>query len=193
MEKLKDLLLNFDGSGLTIKELGAEFERIAKSAIYGGHFRVNEEFNIYIEELEFYFHSEDDSISTVHDWAMYHRNTEKEETEYFPIGSLHPHRTGVDVTFEKPKIYRASFLIRKYKIESKTYSQPTYLREDLFGYTGCILGDGPKIRWEDNDTLDYNNYEVLKAPRINVGAYEADGNRIKGEFDSREWRFTRVK
>ena len=190
MKTLPQLLKKFDGSGLTENKLQAEFKEIAKAAIYGGYFRVNNEFDIHIVELEFYFHSENEGISSVNDWAMYHRG---KNVDYFPIGSLHPHKSGVDVTFEKEGKYRASFLIRQYEIDGKIYDQPSYLREDLIGYTGCILGDGPKIEWVNVKTMDSRDYLVEENPRINLGAYDEKGKRIECQFDNRNWRFTRNK
>ena len=97
MKTLANLLKEFDGRHLTESQLTEQFEIIAKAAIYGGHFRVNNEDDIYIVEVEFYFHSEDDTVSSVHDFAMYHRGT----VDWFPVDSLHPHRSGIDVTFER--------------------------------------------------------------------------------------------
>ena len=73
MNNLSSLLKEFDGRGLSEDQLTNKFEEIAKAAIYGVHFRVNDDYNIYIHEVEFYFHSENESESTIHDWAMYHR------------------------------------------------------------------------------------------------------------------------
>ena len=190
MKSLPQLLQEFDGRELAEDKLTERFAEIAKAAIYGGYFRVNNDFDIHIVEVEFYFHSEDDDISSIHDWAMYHRGR---NVDYFPTGSLHPHNSGVDVTFEKEGEYRASFLIRQYEINGRIYTQPSYLREDLIGYTGCVLGDGPTIEWINIETLDSKNYSVNESPRINLGAYDENGKRLKGLFDNREWRFTRIK
>ena len=195
MKTLSQLLLEFDGSGLTEDQLQTKFEEIAKAAIYGGYFLVNNEFNIHVVDVEFYFHSENDGVSSVHDWAMYHRNHRGKNVDYFPVGSLHPHNSGVDVTFEKEGKYRASFLIRQYEIDGTVYVQPSYLREDLFGYTSCICGDGPKIKWEpikDIETKDSKDYSLKVGPRVKVGAYDDNDIRIEGQFDNRKWRFSRV-
>lgn len=122
---------------------------------------------------------------------MYHRGP---HIEYFPIGSLHPHRSGVDVTFERKGSYRASFLIREYQIEENIIKSPSYLCEDLIGYTGCILGDGPRIIWVDDQYDDSLN--LLKNARINVRAYDRNGNPLfdeQGEkqYDRRLWRFSK--
>ena len=195
MKSLPQLLQEFDGSGLTVDKLQAKFKEIANAAIYGGYFRVNDEFDIKIVDVEFYFHSENKEISTVFDWAMYHRNDKGENVDYFPIGSLYPHNSGVDVTFEKRGVYRASFLIRQYEIVDKgkvtLLVQPSYLREDLFGYTGCVCDDGPKIKWINIEYKDGKDCLLKVGPRVKVGAYDANGNRIEGQFDNRNWRFTR--
>ena len=191
MNNLSTILKEFDGRGLNEDQLTDKFEDIAKAAIYGGHFRVNDDYNIYIHEIEFYFHSENESQSTIHDWAMYHRGS---DVDYFPIGSLHPHNSGIDVTFERQGSYRASFLIRKYRIGNDIIKFPTYLREDLIGYTGCILGDGPRISWID-DEYD-KTLVLLRDSRINVRAYDAKGKPLSnahGEalYDLRPWKFSR--
>lgn len=191
MEKLPTLLKEFDGRHLSEDELTDKFKEIAKAAIYGGHFCVNDDYNIYIHEIEFYFHSENEIESIIHDWAMYHRGS---NLEYFPIGSLHPHNSGIDVTFEREGSYRASFLIRKYRIGKEIFKNPTYLREDLIGYTGCILGDGPHISWIDDE---YDKTLVLLSDsRINVRAYDVKGKPLSNEhgealYDLRPWRFSR--
>jgi hypothetical protein len=190
MKTLADLLKDFDGRHLTEAQLTEQFEMIAKAAIYGGHFRVNDEYNIYIAEVEFYFHSEDDTVSIVHDFAMYHRGT----VDWFPIGSLHPHRSGIDVTFERQDAYRASFLIRKYAIEDKIINTPSYLPEDLIGYTGCILGDGPKIEWMNTN---YDDTPLRRYSRIKVRAYDERGIALNDDngnkqYDNRPWRFTKA-
>lgn len=190
MKKLSTLLSEFDGRGFCEEQLTDKFEEIAKAAIYGGHFRVNDEYNIYIVEVEFYFHSEDDAVSSVHDFAMYHRGA----VDWFPIGSLHPHRSGIDVTFERQGAYRASFLIRKYAIDDEIISTPSYLPEDLIGYTGCILGDGPKIEWEDTN---YDDTPLKRNPRIKVRAYDEGGIPLNDDngnkqYDNRPWRFTKA-
>lgn len=192
MQKLSTLLTIFDGRGLSENQLTEKFEEIAKVAIFGGHFSVNDDYNIYIHEVEFYFHSENESESTIHDWAMYHRGP---NLEYFPIGSLHPHDSGIDVTFERKKSYRASFLIRKYRIGNDIIKSPTYLREDLIGYTGCVLGDGPRISWIDEE-MDGTSL-LSNAPRINLSAYDSNGKLLFDEqgkklYDLRPWRFSKL-
>lgn len=194
MKALSELLKEFDGRNKTQEQLEKYFSEIAKSAIYGGHFKINDDYIIRIVEVEFYFHSEDPNSSKIYDWGMYHRG---KEVEYFTIGSLNPHNSGVDVTFERKGSYRASFLIRKYEVDGVVVNSPTYLREDLFGYTGVILGDGPKISWVNNLVEDTDALILHQLPRINVTAYDENGKPLKDAngnklFDKRNLRFTRL-
>lgn len=197
------MLQLFDGAGLSEDQLTEKFKEIARAALYGGCFVINkatrDEYKIYIHEVEFYFHSENENKEKrVCDWAMYHRNS-KDILPYFPVGSLHPHKSGVDVTFEnEEKQYRASFLIRKYEERSasdEVRNKPSYLCEDLFGYTGCLCGDGPRIEWEN---IPYGNGNLKQGVRINLSAYDENGNLCPKELitgkqiqsqDTRKWRF----
>ena len=87
--------------------------------------------------------------------ATYFSLTKLSELPYFPVGSLNPHTSGIDVTFENAeKKYRASFLIRKYKVkyengEERTTDNSTEIYDDmLFG--GIPLNNSDWIDWEDN-------------------------------------------
>lgn len=144
--------------------------------------------------MEFYFHSErNEQELWKKDFCMYHRGT-KEEVPYFPVGSICPHNSGVDVSFENPfEEYRASFLVRGHRYEDgkETYEtgKPTYLRENMFGYSNCISG-GLNIRWIDDRSCPQN--ELTDDTRVNVSKYDENGKSIKGENDLRRWRF-RIK
>lgn len=192
MKTLSTLLKEFDGRNKSEPQLTKYFQEIAKTAIYGGYFLINGSMKIRITEVEFYFHSENDSESNIHDWGMYHRG---EDLDYFTVGSLNPHRSGIDVTFEREKSYRASFLIRKYQIDDdkEIITTPSYLGEDMFGYTGCICGDGPKIVWVNDVEQTTDNLELAEKPRINLTAYNEKGKILKTngkrELDKRPWRF----
>lgn len=145
-------------------------------------------------DVEFYFHSErNEQELWKKDFCMYHRGT-KEEVPYFPVGSICPHNSGVDVSFENPfEEYRASFLVRGHRYEDgkETYEtgKPTYLRENMFGYSNCISG-GLNIRWIDDRSCPQN--ELTDDTRVNVSKYDENGKSIKGENDLRRWRF-RIK
>ena len=53
MKTLGTLLQEFDGRNKTQCELEKEFDEIAKAAIYGGYFLINNEYIIRIIEIEF--------------------------------------------------------------------------------------------------------------------------------------------
>ena len=99
------------------KELSKQFGQLAERLLYGGYFSVNNKITIYLEEIEFYYHQELEG--GLKDPAMYHTNAHQGQSlEYFVPGSLNCHVSGIDVTFEnEEKKYRASFLIRGYRVE----------------------------------------------------------------------------
>ena len=142
---------------------------------------VNEETRIYPVEIEFYLYVENDPKGKwQQDANMYHKG---KGVPYFPKeGSLYPHRSGVDYTFEnEEQKYRASFLIRcyQYEVGGEIIRKPTYLWEDLFGYNS-IAGNGLTIRWVD----DPEEVTPIKKQekRLNLN----DG---KGKADEKPWRF----
>lgn len=102
---------------------------------------------------------------------------------YFPKeGSLCPHRSGVDYTFEnEDEEYRASFLIRGYRtsFDGKPEDHPTYLWEDMFGECKCAKG-GLKIKWV-NEPVD-DSLGVHQEDRVRL-------NRRDGSKDTKPWRF----
>lgn len=59
--ELKDILATFSGGNSTEEKINKEFSELAKKLLYGGHFRVMNSKNIYLEEIEFYYHEEGDS------------------------------------------------------------------------------------------------------------------------------------
>ena len=81
---------------------------------------------------------------------------------YFPLGSLNPHASGIDITFENPdKQYRASFLIREYDFYSVE-------KEEVLGFFHCpnstdiyddMLISG--ISLENADWLDWVEGDVM--------------------------------
>ena len=115
---LKTELSQFIGAE-SESDLFGKFKRLADNFLYGGYIQVRNEYRIYIQTVEFYFHSEkEDGIK---DPIVYHRNgRELDEVPYFPLMTLHAHISGFDITFENPTLqYRASALIRAYEIKSK--------------------------------------------------------------------------
>ncbi|MBP5366655.1 MAG: hypothetical protein J6Y82_12185 [Bacteroidales bacterium] len=94
------------------------FEKLAPTFLYGGYIKVRDDYEIYIRTVEFYFHSEKDGVG-IKDPIVYHRNDRDVEGDvpYFPFMTIHAHASGLDITFEKEKEYRASALIRSYEVK----------------------------------------------------------------------------
>lgn len=187
--RLQEALEQFSPMG-TVEDLTTQFEDIAQ-IVFNGRFVVNEEYEIYPIDIEFYFHDEENG--TIVEPQMYHIK----DLPYFPVGSLCPNRSGVDMTFEREGKYRASFLIRGYTYKSlvdndiytnrasskKTNEfKPQYLWEDLFG-NASVFGGGLSIVWMDNDV--YEKVHIKSSKRIHV-------NKIEGEQTDRMWRFTNL-
>ena len=139
--------------------------------------------------LELYYHEENDG--GFRDPIMYHtdyrKRTEKKakgetyfslsgltELPYYPIGSLNPHTSGIDVTFENAQEkYRASFLIRAYSVtyengKSRTVDNSTEIYDDLL-LNGISLENADWVEW-----VDGKEDAQLKEPswRRNVPDYE---------------------
>lgn len=189
LQRLRNTLNEFT-PGNSVSELTKQFESIAE-VVFNGRLVVNESYEIYPVEIEFYFHDEENGI--IIEPQMYHVGA----LPYFPIGSICPNRSGVDVTFEREGKYRASFLIRGYIYKSlvenedpyinrdmkkSTAFKPQYLWEDLFG-NASILDKGLFITWVDN--ADYKKIKMKSSPRVNI-------HKIEGEAEDRMWRFTNL-
>lgn len=189
VQRLQEALEQFTPAN-SVNELTQQFENIAQ-IVFNGRFVVNQEYEIYPIEIEFYF--QDEENGTIIEPQMYHVG----DVPYFPIGSLCPNRSGVDMTFEREGKYRASFLIRGYtykslideeiytnKVNSKNMPKfkPQYLWEDLFG-NASVFGQGLSIIWVDNE--EYKKVRILSSTRINV-------HKRENEPTDRMWRFTNL-
>ena len=129
---------------------------------------------------------------------MYHTNDRKvwikenyfkdrgiEGLPYYPIGSLNPHTSGIDITFENAKErYRASCLIREYKVTyegGKTVKvvNSTELYDDM-RLNGITLDKADWIEWCDG----IEDVEVERKWRRNVPKYrQVQGERDRWEPD----------
>ena len=181
MKTLSEVIAAFDPRRADENTIQDQFWSIAEVALYGGYFLVNEETRIYPVEIEFYLFVEEDSKGNwQRDANMYHKG---KGVPYFPKeGSLYPHRSGVDYTFEnEEQKYRASFLIRcyQYEVGGEIIRKPTYLWEDLFGYNS-IAGNGLTMRWVDEPESVIPIRKQDKRINLNDG---------KGKADEKPWRF----
>ena len=102
------------------KVIGQCFLECARG-ILAGHFKVSGKIagktvvrEIYPTAIELYYHEE--GAGRFKDPIMYHTNDRKradhpdffdkrgiESIPYFPVGSLNPHTSGIDITFENPE------------------------------------------------------------------------------------------
>lgn len=169
-----------------LSSLSSQFEAIAKDVLLGGCFEINGVRRIYPLEIEFYYHEEgEDGLK---DPVMYHTDDhEGRQLEYYPLGSLNCHISGMDITFEnEEKKYRASFLIREYRVEEYVEGEwvnkkvrekrPTYLYEDMF--MNFPLFDGIDVKWVNVEPINLAE-DIFRKQRINVAEYERDN---EGKF-----------
>ena len=126
LEEAKLLTQNLPWTKEQIAELEKKFHLIADYFLYGGYINVLNRYRIYIQRIEFYFHSEKDSPNAIKDDIVYHRNDYHVEGSfpYFTPFTFHAHASGFDIAFENPKEeYRASALIRAYEIYDEIEKQ----------------------------------------------------------------------
>ena len=133
--------------------------------------------------IELYYHEEGEG--RFKDPIMYHTNDRKvwskenyfkdrgiESLPYYPIGSLNPHTSGIDITFENAKErYRASFLIREYVITYEGGKQvkvvnSTEIYDDML-LNGITLDNADWVEWGDGT----EEVEVERKWRRNVPMY----------------------
>ena len=192
---------SIDGEKQKYAELARQFKDVAKRVLFGGYFKINNIRKIYPIEIEFYYHEE--SPDGLKDPVMYHtkEHTKDKNLPYFPLGSLNFHVSGMDVTFEKEGEYRASFLIREYRVydlvnqEWKDGKRPTYIYEDML--MGIPIFEGIHIQWiPEKETL--KDWKSNPKWRINVADYQRDddrkytrdknGNYIKNEINKEDYK-----
>lgn len=194
-DKILDELDNKDGINYILKDftgvvdvseeekedvLQKQFASLARKVLYGGYFLINGIRRITLQDIEFYYHEENEN--GLKDPAMYHTSDHEKDKNlpYFPLGAFNCHVSGIDITFENPeKKYRASFLMRGYKMEvfedgcwkeeKKHEKRPSYLYEDLM--KGMPLNNPLTIEWI-NEGTEMNDAEVGISCRLNVPAYK---------------------
>lgn len=201
---LTEALLRFRGAEGKEENLLEQFTVLADYFFHQGYIAVNDSRRIYLRDIEFYYHEEGGLIK---DPIMYHRNTFAIECPYLPVGSLYPHVSGIDITFENPeKAYRASVLVRGYNliegdasIPSNYETRSTYFYEALL--CGCPLSDGLRLTWVPAPVL--GDDEIVCSSRRNVALFDINCHKIpyaglgtstenrKYLQDPRPWRFIR--
>jgi hypothetical protein len=159
-----------------------QFYRMAKELLYGGYFLIEGKTHIYLDDIEFYYHEEEEG--GLKDPIMYHTNNhEVKEVPYFEIGRLNLHTSGIDVTFEnEEKRYRASFLIRGFHVDDEEYDPHSTHIYDKMLYMGVPMGKAIEIEWISKRLHGYESFEPKGEPRQNVAEYKyEDGKYIKIE------------
>lgn len=174
--KLNEILATFHGGTSKKKDIDDKFAKLAMKLFYGGHFRVMDSKDVYLEEIEFYYHEENGSIK---DPIMYHTNdhaTNGKALPYFKLGRFNMHTSGVDVTFEnEEKQYRASFLIRAYSVDNGPIERrSTFIYDDMF-YMGIPTDEPIEIEWVEDEMDETAPTEPLEGTwRKNVPMFEKD-------------------
>ena len=155
-------------------------------------------FKVYIDEdgiktkrivrptaIELYYHEE--GPGGFKDPIMYHTQDRKAQylasrgitaLPYFPMGSINPHTSGIDITFENSSAgYRASFLIREYELVCDDgnpilVKNSTDIYDDLL-INGITLDDADWVEWCDGEALPADMIE--RKWRRNVAEYVVRG------------------
>lgn len=202
--------------------LEESFKKLAFYLLYGGYFNCSKRYDLYITSIEFYYHEENGDIK---DPIVYHRNKKKwnkktkevvhEIKPYFEIGTLNLHMSGIDITFEKKDKYRASALIRAFRVYDKIEKvwldedgRSTYVYEYLFD--GLSVDKSlTQLNWMENkqpmpEELSSNSRknvfqyvsseaeakrEGFDVERLKV--YDFEYYRIETKPCERKWRFSR--
>ena len=158
-----------------------EFEQIAQVAL-SGYFLVqgtDREIIVRPTCIEFYYHEEWDN--GIKDFIVYHRNSKTSLPSTFPLGVLHNHVSGIDITFERgndaKNAVRASMLIREYEIDGKNEERSTLLYEAL--YQQASIFDGISVKWVDGE----QPVDVTSYPRKNVALYDENGIKMEASKD----------
>ena len=217
MEKLKTLISGFKVTDCAqraqLKEGKEEpdaFKAIAECML-SGHFHIySESTDVYVRPIavEFYYHEEDGDI---HDWIVYHRDTNSSKKPLIPTGILHNHVSGIDLTFEhdnRGKV-RASALIREFRIINCSNGQKdamnafnvkvdendnrsTYTYAALFSQFSPL--DGFSVEWEDSK-YELRKENIKWGQRDNVHFYgetprEGKKPELKklSKLDGRPWK-----
>ena len=177
-----------------------EFVEIARTVL-AGHFLVangNHSVRVHPTCIEFYYHEE--QCGGIKDYVVYHRNSTSLKP-IFPLGTLHNHVSGIDITFESGSspgaAVRASVLIREFSVEGMNDDRSTMLYDALYQQSSVFSGIA--VKWEDGE----RPVDVVSSVRKNVALYDCKGNKVRAvaglaltenkEYaqDTRKWQFRR--
>ena len=180
---LKECLNAFEGAGYgksneKIARLSSEFEQLSRKLLYGGFLLVDDDYEIYIRTVEFYYHEEEAEGELIEDPMVYHRNGKfpKRTIPAFPLMTLHAHWSGFDITFEDPhKKYRASALIREFAVFDRHHK-----------------GKGSWVYWSTAGGPDKSVYMDDEKPQYDARStylqFYLNGFSIDGSKNRVEWK-----
>lgn len=194
------------GGLVKVESLNAAFKALAPAFLYGGYIKVRNDYRIYIDTIEFYFHSE--KKEGVKDTIVYHRNGRYgiEDVPYFEPLMFHAHASGFDIAFESQEDqYRASALIRRYTIMNADGTEyirrdgEPIIRDDRSTYlydilNGFGLGEANAITWVSEPKECKEDIKGEKRRNVYDLVYdEASKKWTRGERNNRPWSFTKPK
>ena len=213
--ELKEKLINFSIDDVFRQEVieneniagnlaPKEFWKIAQ-AILSGYFLVmkgEDMVKIHPTCVEIYCHEEREN--GVKDYIVYHRNSLKEDKPIFPLGVLHNHVSGIDITFEKGEneknAVRLSALVREFRVDdsgkkkeryknkewmdkNKIITYPTHLYEAIYSQFSIFDG-GFNVSWEDGDEIELEKIEINVRKTV-ARFIEVNGKYIKDMCDDK--------
>ena len=216
---------NMDCIQYRLDKLQPHLQDLANQFLFGGYLHVRGFVNgaqvdkkIYLNAIEFYYHECKDKNpdnQRIKDYIMYHipdetttpvsmSKSEKELRQWrdniFPLGTLHAHTSGVDITFEDPKgQFRGSVLIREYiVVENSDFSnlrvehRSTFLYDELLMGMNIMNGNSISITWQDTNKQPIEKTSAKE--RVNVQIKELVNGQmvIKNTKDTRPWHFRRT-
>lgn len=187
-------------------KISEAFRAIAE-IILSGHFLVRKNnsdsyVKVHPTCVEMYYHEEGEGEDKIKDYIVYHRNSNdgKNKKSIFPLGVLHNHVSGIDLTFEKEgddgEPIRFSALIREFWVdktnkkeediygmgeidkssESSPDKKPTHLYDALYSQFSAF--DGFSIQWVDGTNTEKKEIKYMKT-RINVPKYDSEHKRAE--------------
>ena len=154
------------------------FEQLARKILYGGYLLVDDDYEIYIRTVEFYYHEEEEKGGILRDPMVYHRNGKFPERAVppFPLMTLHAHWSGFDITFEDPnREYRASALIREFAVFDRHHKNK-----------------GSWVYWNTTGGPEKSEYQGFSMPQYDGRStylqFYLNGFNIDGSKNRVEWK-----
>ncbi len=203
--------------------LERQMKALAEQFLYGGYINIRGmngaksiDRKIYCTSIEFYYHeckeAQLDDASRITDYIMYHikdiTTTElpKDWRDSVLIaGSLHAHKSGVDVTFEDSKDrFRASILIREFVViedDKHVHIAPekhsTFIIHELLeGIPIHVQGKPMRTQWIDLPLIAEVSIKCCARTGVPESELKTENGtstlvKHKDSDDDRQWQFKR--